>query len=124
MFDTDTNCVEISAALLDAVAHRHHRQVRHLLTATPGHLPGIEQISDQLHLGSRTLRRRLADENTTFRRLVDQVRQQLTEELLTAGDLGVEQIVHRLGYNATPAFAAAFTRWTSMSPRTYQRTRS
>ncbi|MFC7618227.1 helix-turn-helix transcriptional regulator [Actinokineospora soli] len=84
-------------------------------------MPGIEEVAEHLHLSSRTLRRKLADEGHTFRGLVDEVRRTLAEDLLTAGDLSVEQIAHRLGYNATPAFTAAFTRWTTMSPRAYRR---
>jgi AraC-like DNA-binding protein len=97
--------------------------VRQLLVASPGHLPGIEETAERLHVSSRTLRRRLDREGTTFRRLVDEVRRRLAEDLLTAGELSVEQIAHRLGYGATPAFSAAFTRWTGVSPREYRRGR-
>lgn len=98
--------------------------VRRLLAESPGHVPGIEEVADRLHVSSRTLRRRLDREGTTFRRLVDEVRRRLAEDLLTAGELSVEQIAHRLGYQAAPAFSAAFTRWTGASPRRYRRGRA
>ncbi len=144
-FDASTNYIEIPVALLDAPlpqadthtaaltraqlhelrAHWRARtgfagRVRQLLTASPGDMPGIEQVADRLHLSSRTLRRRLDGEGTTFRRLVDEVRQRLAEELLLAGDLSIEQIARRLGYNATPAFTTAFVRWKGMPPRAYR----
>ncbi|MGW4241375.1 AraC family transcriptional regulator [Nocardia sp. NPDC004722] len=94
--------------------------VRQRLLEVPGHMPGIDEVADHLHLSPRTLRRRLSNEGTTFRRLVDEVRQRLAEDLLADGQLSIQQIADRLGYNAAPAFTAAFTRWKAIPPRAYQ----
>ncbi|RDI46727.1 AraC family transcriptional regulator [Nocardia mexicana] len=145
VFDADVNYLEIPAALLDAplpqadthtaaltrtqchdlLEHWRARTgytgtVRQILVRTPGHMPGIEEVADQLHLSSRTLRRRLGEEGITFRHLVDDVRRALADELLTSGNLSIHQIAHRLGYNATSAFTAAFTRWHGTPPSAYR----
>ncbi|WP_191093778.1 helix-turn-helix domain-containing protein [Nocardia colli] len=55
--------------------------------------------------------------------LADEIRRRHAEELLIAEHLSIEQIAHRLGYNATPAFTASITRWTGMPPRAYHRSK-
>lgn len=80
----------------------------------------IEDVAAQLHVTSRTLRRHLAHEQTSFRQVLDEVRAQRAEDLLADG-VTVEQAARRVGYSNTPAFTAAFRRWKGMSPREYLR---
>lgn len=94
-------------------------QVRNALAAHPHVMPSIEEIAASLHMSSRTLRRHLDTEGTSFRALADEVRQDLAEKFLTTGLLSVEEIARRLGYSNTPAFSAAFKRWKGVSPRAY-----
>lgn len=96
--------------------------VRDLLVARPSSMPGIGEVASALSLSERTLRRRLAEEGTSFRALVDEVREALAEELLGAG-LGVEQVARRLGYAETASLTHAFTRWKGASPRAWARAR-
>jgi AraC-like DNA-binding protein len=96
-------------------------QVRDRLTARPQAMPGIDEVAAGLHLSTRTLRRRLTEEGTSFRALAEEVRRGLAEELLGRSGLTVAEIAHRLGYTASPAFTHAFTRWTGHSPRAYRR---
>lgn len=96
-------------------------QVRDRLAARPQAMPGVDEVAAGLHLSTRTLRRRLAQEGTSYRSLAEEVRRGLAEELLTRGGLTVTEIARRLGYTATPAFTHAFTRWTGHSPRAHRR---
>lgn len=96
--------------------------VRDLLVARPSSMPGVGEVAATLNLSERTLRRRLAEEGTSFRGLVDEVREALAEELLRTG-LGVEQVARRLGYAETASFTHAFTRWKGTSPRAWARAR-
>ncbi len=96
--------------------------VRDLIVARPSSMPGIAEVAGALNLSERTLRRRLAEEGTSFRGLVDEVREALAEELLGTG-LGVEQVARRLGYAETASFTHAFTRWKGASPRAWARAR-
>jgi AraC-like DNA-binding protein len=61
----------------------------------------------------------LTAEDTSYRALVDQVREHLAEELLATRALSVEEIGRRLGYAATPAFTTAFKRWKGVPPQAY-----
>jgi len=111
-------------ALLDARQGRTGTAgaVRNLLVARPGAMPDVVEVGAALALSERTLRRRLADEGTSFRDLVSEVREALAEELLATG-MGVEQVAHRLGYAETASFTHAFTRWKGTSPRSWARER-
>ncbi|GAB4584926.1 AraC family transcriptional regulator [Nocardia sp. IFM 10818] len=73
------------------------------------------RIAADLDVSVRTLRRRLAEEGTTFRELSTETVGMLAEELLIAG-LTVEQAAERLGYSSVSAFASAFRSWKGQSP--------
>ncbi|MCY1278592.1 putative HTH-type transcriptional regulator [compost metagenome] len=95
-------------------------QVRGLLLERPGRLPDMERAAASLHMTSRTLRRRLDDEGTSFRLLQEEVRQTLAEELLALGSLTLEEIAERLGYSEVSNFIHAFKRWKGVTPRRYR----
>ncbi|MBB2495832.1 AraC family transcriptional regulator [Aquipseudomonas ullengensis] len=96
-------------------------QIRNQLLSRPGRLADMEEVADGLHMSSRTLRRRLEEENTNFRLLLEEVRQALAEELLAMGGLTLEQVAERLGYGEVSNFIHAFKRWKGVTPRQYQR---
>ncbi|MCA2245394.1 AraC family transcriptional regulator [Mycobacterium sp. WUMAC-067] len=92
--------------------------VRDLLLANPTRPPSLAQVADRLVTSTRTLRRQLEAEGTSFRRLLDEVRQHLGTELLRSG-MTVEQVSNRLGYTDVSNFSHAFQRWKGDSPRAY-----
>jgi AraC-like DNA-binding protein len=108
--------------------HQWHQglagRVRQLLLQSPAQIADMEQVAGRLHLSSRTLRRRLMAEGTSFRALQDEVRQALAEDLLAAGGLSLEEIAERLGYGELSNFIHAFKRWKGTTPGRYQRQRS
>ncbi len=111
------------------LARRNDRQgysalVRSQLLSSPGDMPGLDEVATSLHLHSRTLRRRLTEEGTSFRALTNEVRAALATELLGQVGLSVEEVAHRLGYAETAAFNHAFTRWFGLAPADYRRGRS
>lgn len=103
----------------DLMESRHSRsglsgRVRQLLIRHGGSADQTRIASD-LDVSVRTLRRRLAEEGTTFRELSLETVGMLAEELLIAG-LTVEQAADRLGYASVSAFASAFRSWKGQSP--------
>lgn len=122
---------ELTAAMTEAqcralVERRRQRtglagRVRDLLTAAPGAMPSQLEVARSLAVSERTLRRHLEVEQTSYRALVEEVRETLAEELLATGGLSVEQVARRLGYAETASFTHAFTRWKGMSPRAFTR---
>ena len=84
-------------------------------------MPVLDAVAASLHLHPRTLRRRLAEEGTSFRALTNDVRATLAAELLSQVGLTVEQVARRLGYAETAAFNHAFSRWFGLAPNEFRR---
>ena len=81
----------------------HGKAKRHRVAKTLGH-------------SERTLTRRLADENTTYEEVVDQLRRSLALQYVREPSLSVSQIAWLLGYEGSSSFNHAFVRWTGRSP--------
>ena len=85
--------------------------------------PGIDSVAAALNMSTRTLRRHLDAAGTSYRALLDEVRQALAEEMLTTTPLSVSDVAIRLGYAEASTFIYAFKRWTGRTPAAYRRTR-
>lgn len=86
----------------------------------PGGGYEMDHVAAALGMAPRTLRRHLGAEGTSFRQLVDEVRQTLAEEMLEHR-MTVEEVAERLGYAEGSSFNHAFKRWKGVSPRTHRR---
>lgn len=75
-----------------------------------GETPTLVDLAHALHQTPRTLRRRLEEQGTTFRQLLDQVRAEL-EQLLEMQGEPIAQIATQLGYSDTTAYLHARNRW-------------
>lgn len=111
---SEAQCEELLAARQsrEGVAGR----VRHILLSEPGRPPDMEHIAKELATTSRSLRRRLTEERTSFRVLVDEVRETLAEQLLSTAGLSVDAVAERLGFSNTAGFINAFKRWKGEPP--------
>lgn len=85
---------------------------------------GMDAIAAELHLSTRTLRRRLEAAGTSYRELLDEVREALAEEMLATGALSVSDVAIRLGYAEATSFIYAFRRWKGTTPAAYAASRS
>lgn len=95
-------------------------QVRQLIVARPGYFPDIDYIAQKLHMTSRTLRRRLAEEHSSYQQILADVRYELAREYLATSRLPVEEIAAMLGYSNPGNFTHAFKRWHGSPPRQYR----
>ncbi|WP_433526293.1 AraC family transcriptional regulator [Nocardia pseudovaccinii] len=94
--------------------------VRDLLVRNPGEIPDQIAVAAALFMSPRTLSRRLRDEGTSFRNLLDEVRQMMSEELLSHTDMTTEQVAARLGYAEAASFIRAFRRWQGCPPQEFR----
>ena len=94
--------------------------VRRLLILSAGEFLNIKEVSEQLHITERTLRRRLSAEGTDFRTLFDSIRNTLAQNYLSNTSLSVVEISHLLGYGEATNFHRAFQRWNEMTPNEYR----
>lgn len=79
-----------------------------------------EEIARDLGMSARTLSRRLAEEKTTFQKIVEQLRASLASSYLRDSDLSLAEIAFLLGYSGLSSFSEAFKRWTGQSPGQYR----
>jgi AraC-like DNA-binding protein len=91
-------------------------RIRALLNSCAGQYPSLEAAAQRMHMSSRTLKRRLAEQDTTFGELLEDVRKRDTLELLLNTDRSIEHIALRAGYADPANFRRAFKRWTGQSP--------
>jgi len=76
----------------------------------------VEQIASRLALSPRTLNRRLAEADTSFRALCESVRRSRAESLLANPAVSLAEISFMLGYHEQSTFQRAFKRWSGMTP--------
>ncbi|MEV0246206.1 AraC family transcriptional regulator [Nocardia sp. NPDC050712] len=79
-----------------------------------------EEVAAGLNLSLRTMRRRLAEEGTSYRQLCSETYGSLAEDLLSTG-LTVEDVAFRMGYSGAPSFSNAFKQWRGVSPGRFAR---
>jgi AraC-like DNA-binding protein len=92
-------------------------QVRRQLRANlPTHWLSEKDAASRLQMTTRTLRRRLADEGTRFRAIVDQLRHETALQFLSTSRLECADIALLLGYSESSVFSRAFRRWSGQSP--------
>lgn len=81
----------------------------------------LESTARTLHMSPRTLGRRLADEGTTFKSIVDETRKSIALHYVAARDVGLSEVALLAGFTETPSFYRAFRRWTGTTPSQYRR---
>lgn len=96
-------------------------QVRQLLLGAAGLAASFEDVASQLAMAPRSLHRRLTEEGTSFRNLVEAERKQLAGQLLESTEMKQDDLAFQLGYGDSTAFARAFRRWFGQSPSEYRK---
>lgn len=120
--DTSAICQQQCQLLLARMSQSSGfiEQVRQLIVARPGYFPNIDYVAEKLHMTSRTLRRRLGDEGSSYQQILADVRYELAREYLATSKLPVEEIAAMLGYSSPGNFTYAFKRWHGSPPRQYR----
>lgn len=78
------------------------------------------EIAERLAISQQTLRRWLADDDTSLRQLRDTEIRDAAITALVQGDESISEISTRLGFSEPSAFTRAFRRWTGSPPSAYQ----
>ena len=88
------------------------------------HLPEgevtIDQLASKMNVSRRTLQRRLAERDTSFMAVLQQVRSRVALKYLADERLGITEIAFLLGYADQGSFSSAFKSWHGLSPRDYR----
>lgn len=87
-----------------------------------GREPDLEEVAARLKLPTWTLRRRLADEGTQFRAVLNDTRRDLAMTYIRDTELAFGEIAYLLGFASAEAFQRAFKRWNGQTPGEFRRT--
>jgi len=97
-------------------------QVSRLLEASPQeHLITLDAIATQLHMTSRTIRRKLSAEGSHFQQLKNNLRRDRAIHWLSQDHISLAEVGRRSGYLEVTAFIRAFKGWTGISPGDYRK---
>lgn len=92
-------------------------QVRRVVSESlPGQIPPLATVARTLLLHPRTLQRRLAVVDTTYERVVDDLRRDRAHRFITTTDLTFIQIADLVGFAEQSTLSHAVRRWFGVSP--------
>ena len=83
-------------------------------------VPTVMDLARHFGMSSRSLQRKLADRNLTYRILVERSRRLLAQKLLQQTDYSLAEVAFMTGFSEQSAFARAFKRWKGETPRSYR----
>ena len=91
-----------------------------IIELLPYSTPSLNRVARRLGTSSRSLGRRLAEEGTSFKALVDDIRCELARRYLEQGEHRSKAIAALLGYRGVSTFHHAFRRWTGTTPARFR----
>jgi AraC-like DNA-binding protein len=95
-------------------------KVRQALLVNLARPTSFDAVARYLKMTPRTLRRKLQDENTSFRELLDELRMHVAIKYLRDTDLTIENVADALGFSDAANFRHAFRRWTRGVPQDFR----
>ncbi len=78
-------------------------------------------VAQAINMSLRSFQRKLQQENTSFKVLVNELREELAKQYIQDNSLSLLDIAFMLGFNDYSSFSRAFKRWTGKSPSIYRK---
>ncbi|MEM1113900.1 MAG: AraC family transcriptional regulator [Pseudomonadota bacterium] len=94
--------------------------VARIVERLPDGMPSQQDIADELHISNRTLQRKLKEEGTSFKELVQDTRLQLARKYLLQPSRSIVETSYLLGFSEPSTFSRAFKRWTGQAPAEFR----
>ena len=80
----------------------------------------MDAAARALGISSRSLRRRLAEEGSSYSAIVEEALAIMAKRLLSDEESSIEAIAYTMGFSDPSAFYRAFKRWTGTTPKEYR----
>ena len=80
----------------------------------------LEQIAILLQTNPKKIQRELEKEQTTFSKILDEIRSQRALKQLSQSNAQISQIAGYLDYSSATAFSFAFKRWQGVGPKEFR----
>ena len=81
----------------------------------------LERVSANMGISSRGLRHQLTIANTSFQKILNDLRHRLSLRLLSETNEGISEIIYLTGFCEPSTFYRAFKRWEGITPIEYRR---
>jgi AraC-like DNA-binding protein len=109
-------------ASVPADAHPAVRRIRAAIAEQlSGRRPSLQAVSKQLAMSSRALQRLLTENGTSFRQLLDEVRNQHAQAYLKGTAFSDGEVAFLLGFADVNSFYRAFRSWNGKAPGEFRR---
>lgn len=95
-------------------------RVQQIMLSRPGHFPSLEEVAAKLFVSSRTLRRHLETESTSFQNILNNLKQEMAEDYLKSTSLSIAEISDLLNYSDPSNFANAFKKKLGITPQQFR----
>lgn len=79
------------------------------------------QVASALNMSSRTLQRKLAQQDQSFRSLLSDTRRELAIQYVRHENIPILEVGFRLGFSEPANFTRAFKQWTGLPPKSYRK---
>jgi len=97
-----------------------HQVLQILKNETHERESNVGSVAKKLIMSTRSLHRKLKQENTSFTLLRDQLRCEFAQSMLVDQKLTITDISFLLGFSQPSAFNRAFKRWTGFNPQQFR----
>jgi AraC-like DNA-binding protein len=109
-------CEEVISRHAERAPALVERVERVITNGLPQGKVSLSAVASTLGMSTRSLARRLAEHETSFMKLVENLRRDLALRYLEETTLGLTEIAFLLGYSEVSSFNHAFRRWTGKTP--------
>jgi AraC-like DNA-binding protein len=115
-------CDEMCSTLIREMQHSTGpaKKVHDLLVRAPNPFPSLDEVAGQMYTTPRTLRRKLADQGTSYQKILNDLRKNLAIKFLRETSLSMEEIAERVGFSDSRNFRHAFKKWTDSTPSSHR----
>jgi AraC-like DNA-binding protein len=93
------------------------------LTKNSARYPAFESLCSELAMSPQVVRRRLADEGTSYQQIKDTIRCETAQRLLANPEMSIMDVAVSTGFSEPAALSRAFKKWTGESPAHYRNSR-
>lgn len=94
--------------------------IRIILKEMNRDMPSIEVVARRLAISVRSLQSYLNKEQTTFTKIVNEIRKDIALQCLNDKNVSIDEIAYILGFSEASAFHRAFKKWTKLTPKEFR----
>ena len=103
-------------SLLKETNHFSQNVKKAIVNLLDPNFPTIEQVAANLNMTVRTMQRKLEKEHTTFKAILESLREDFAKDYINNKNLNIGDIAFLLNYADSSSFARSFKRWTGKTP--------